>query len=89
MLAEIDHARDWEELSTDDRSPTVLKRLAAQALAKDEAGLTEPLEALLAELESRPSSHLTLGVDFLHIPGVSRPFLSASYVGPTPSSCGS
>jgi hypothetical protein len=51
MLAEIDDARRWDERFTDDRSPTVLKRLAAKALAEDEAGLTEPLEALLVEME--------------------------------------
>ena len=51
MLAEIDDARGWEERFTDDRSPIVLKRLAAEALAEDEAGLTEPLEALLAEVD--------------------------------------
>ena len=51
MLAEIDDARTWEERFADDRSPSVLKRLAAAALAEDEAGLTEPLEALLAGVE--------------------------------------
>ena len=51
MLAEIDDARGWEQRFSDDRSPTVLKRLAAEALAEEEAGVTEPLEAVLAEME--------------------------------------
>ena len=51
MLAEIDDAQRWEERFADNRSPTLLKRLAAEALAEDEAGLTEPLEALLAQVD--------------------------------------
>lgn len=51
LLAEIDDARGWEERFADDRSATTLKRLAAEALTEDEAGLTEPLETLLAEVE--------------------------------------
>ena len=50
LLAEIEDARGWDERFADDRSPRLLKRLAAEALADDEAGLTEPLEALLAEV---------------------------------------
>ena len=57
ILAEIDDARTWEQRFADDRSPALLKRLAADALAEDEAGLTEPLEALLADMEAhRPTA---------------------------------
>jgi hypothetical protein len=51
LLAEIDDVRGWEEHFADPRSPDLLKRLAAEALTEDEAGLTEPLEAFLAEVE--------------------------------------
>jgi hypothetical protein len=51
LLAEIDDARGWDERFADARSPTALERLAAEAVAEDEAGLTEPLQALLAEVE--------------------------------------
>lgn len=53
MLAEIDDALRWEARFADDRSPNLLKRLAAEALAEDDAGLTEPLDALLTEVEER------------------------------------
>ncbi|MBI3979956.1 MAG: hypothetical protein HY331_17415 [Chloroflexi bacterium] len=51
ILAEIEDGRRWEELFADGRSSIVLERLAAEALAEDRAGLTEPLEGLLAEVE--------------------------------------
>ena len=51
IVAEIDDERRWEDRFNDHRSPRLLERLAAEALAEDEAGLTEPLEALLAEVE--------------------------------------
>ena len=49
LLAEIQDERRWDELFLDSRSPVLLERLAAEALAEDEAGRTEPLEALLSE----------------------------------------
>ena len=52
ILAEIDDTRAWDERFADDRSLAVLESLAAEAVAEDEAGLTEPLEALLAEVET-------------------------------------
>ena len=51
MLAEIEDARRWDELFADGRSQVVLGRLAAEALAEDEVGLSSPLEELLAEME--------------------------------------
>lgn len=49
ILAEIDDARRWDELFSHERSPSLLARLAAEARAEDVAGLTEPIESLLAE----------------------------------------
>lgn len=51
LLAEIDAAQGWEDRFADDRSPRVLKRLAAEAIAEDAAGVTEPLDGFLAEIE--------------------------------------
>ena len=51
ILAEIEDARRWDEHFADDRSPPILERLAAEARVEDEAGLSEPLEDLLAEVE--------------------------------------
>ena len=49
IVAEIQDEQRWDELFLDSRSPILLERLAAEAVAEDEAGITEPLEALLAE----------------------------------------
>jgi len=49
ILSEIQDGQRWETLFQDRRSSLLLKRLAAEALAEDEAGLTEPLDALLTE----------------------------------------
>jgi hypothetical protein len=49
LLAEIEDEQRWEELLSDSRTPGLVQRLAAEAVAEDEAGLTEPLEALLME----------------------------------------
>jgi hypothetical protein len=51
LLQEIADERRWESLFEDGRSPTLLERLAAAALAEDEAGSTEPLEHLLGDSE--------------------------------------
>lgn len=51
IFAEIEDARLWDDHFADDRSPALLERLAAEARAEDEAGLTKPLEELLAETE--------------------------------------
>src|SRR5579862_8179342 len=48
ILAEIEDTRRWDDLLNDDRSVTLLGQLAAEALAEDDASLTEPLEDLLA-----------------------------------------
>jgi hypothetical protein len=49
LLAEIEDERRWDELLSDSRTPGLLERLAAEALAEDEAGSTEPLDSLLME----------------------------------------
>ena len=49
ILAEIQDEQRWDELFADSRSPSLLERLAAEAVAEDEAGLTESLDALLAD----------------------------------------
>ena len=51
LLQEIADEGRWESLFQDRRSTEVLERLAAAALAEDEAGLTEPLERLLSDSE--------------------------------------
>ena len=51
LLAEMDDVQAWDERFADERSPQLLERLAAEALAEEEAGLIEPLEALLAEVK--------------------------------------
>lgn len=52
ILAEIENARRWDEHFADGSFPgAILGRLAAEARVEDEAGLTEPLEELLAEVE--------------------------------------
>ena len=43
----------WAEMFADPRTPQVLSRLAAEALAEDDAGLTRDLDELLAD-ESDP-----------------------------------
>ncbi len=47
-LADVD---DWKWDDSFARSPHVLERLAAEALAEDEAGETVPLEEVLNELD--------------------------------------
>jgi hypothetical protein len=47
LLAEIHDERIWDALFLISRSPLLLECLAADALAEDDAGLTEPLAALL------------------------------------------
>ena len=42
LLAELESERRWDELFA--RSPELLERLAAEAIAEDDAGLTEPLD---------------------------------------------
>ena len=42
MLYELDSERRWDELFA--RSPELLEKMASEALAEDEAGLTEPLD---------------------------------------------
>ena len=49
IVTEIQDERRWEELFRDSRSPALLERLAADALAEDDAGQTESLEALLTD----------------------------------------
>ncbi|MBI4213700.1 MAG: hypothetical protein HY534_05255 [Chloroflexi bacterium] len=51
ILEEIEDARRWDEHFADDRSQAVLERLAAESRAEDDAGLTKPLEDLLAEVQ--------------------------------------
>ena len=42
LLWELDSERRWDELFA--RSPELLEKLAADAIAEDDAGLTEPLD---------------------------------------------
>lgn len=42
MLEELDSDKRWDELFA--RSPELLEKLAAEAIAEDDAGLTEPLD---------------------------------------------
>ena len=42
FLSELESERRWDELFA--RSPGLLERLAAEAIAEDDAGLTEPLD---------------------------------------------
>ena len=49
ILTEIQDERRWEGLFRDSRSAGVLERLAAEAAAEDDAGLTEALETLLTD----------------------------------------
>jgi methylase of polypeptide subunit release factors len=42
ILAELESERRWDELFA--RSPELLEKLAAEAIAEDDAGLTEPLD---------------------------------------------
>ena len=42
MLEELDSNERWDELFA--RSPELLEKLAAEAIAEDDAGLTEPLD---------------------------------------------
>jgi hypothetical protein len=55
LLAEIEDVQAWEKRFADPRSPDLLKRLAAEALAEDDAGLTEPLPSQLT-LQAGPSN---------------------------------
>jgi hypothetical protein len=42
MLEELSSEQRWDELFA--RSPKLLEKLAAEAIAEDDAGLTEPLD---------------------------------------------
>jgi hypothetical protein len=42
MLAELESEERWDELFR--RSPELLEKLAAEAIAEDDAGLTQPLD---------------------------------------------
>jgi hypothetical protein len=42
LLAELDSEQRWDELFS--RSPELLAKLAAEAIAEDDAGLTLPLD---------------------------------------------
>ena len=42
MLEELNSEERWDELFA--RSPELLEKLAAEAIAEDDAGLTEPLD---------------------------------------------
>lgn len=42
MLEELSSEERWDELFA--RSPELLEKLAAEAIAEDDAGLTEPLD---------------------------------------------
>ncbi|MBA3480983.1 MAG: hypothetical protein H0T51_04115 [Pirellulales bacterium] len=42
MLYELESDQRWDELFA--RSPELLEKLAAEAIAEDDAGLTEPLD---------------------------------------------
>ncbi|MEX2170681.1 MAG: hypothetical protein WD851_15300 [Pirellulales bacterium] len=42
LLAELESERRWDELFA--RSPELLEKLAAEAIAEDDAGLTLPLD---------------------------------------------
>jgi hypothetical protein len=42
MLEELSSDERWDELFA--RSPELLEKLAAEAIAEDDAGLTEPLD---------------------------------------------
>jgi hypothetical protein len=42
LLAELESEQRWDELFS--RSPELLERLAAEAIAEDDAGLTLPLD---------------------------------------------
>lgn len=42
LLWELESERRWDELFA--RSPELLEKLAAEAIAEDDAGLTEPLD---------------------------------------------
>jgi hypothetical protein len=42
MLHELESEQRWDELFR--RSPELLERMAAEAIAEDDAGLTEPLD---------------------------------------------
>ncbi len=42
MLHELESEQRWDELFA--RSPQLLEKLAAEAIAEDDAGLTEPLD---------------------------------------------
>ncbi len=58
ILAEIEDNRLWDGLFADTRSRALLERLAAEALAEDMAGLTEPLDDLLDDRPRRqPGQH--------------------------------
>ncbi len=43
FLAELESERRWDELFA--RSPELLEKLAAEAIAEDDAGLTEPFDS--------------------------------------------
>lgn len=51
LLAELESERRWNDLFA--RSEGLLSELAAEAIREDEAGLTEPLDPLVALDESR------------------------------------
>jgi hypothetical protein len=42
LMWELESERRWDELFA--RSPELLEKLAAEAIAEDDAGLTEPLD---------------------------------------------
>lgn len=42
LMWELESERRWDELFA--RSPDLLEKLAAEAIAEDDAGLTEPLD---------------------------------------------
>jgi hypothetical protein len=42
LMWELESERRWDELCA--RSPELLEKLAAEAIAEDDAGLTEPLD---------------------------------------------
>ena len=52
MLDELDEAQ-WDKSFADPRSEILLERLAAEAIAEDEAGETMPLEEFLG-IEDKP-----------------------------------
>ena len=63
VMEEIRDERRWDELFRSGRSPALLERLAAEAVAEDDAGLTEPVGELFPGVPVSPSRSAGGGPD--------------------------